>query len=894
MKTDDFTEIKQIERYLNGEMLIDEKKNFEAELKVNESLRESVEIQKEIHSAAKRAVQRNTIRKVGKRYHVLKTIKYISVTITIATLSIIAANYLSNKSFLKETKTTDKVVALSMLDSLATNSPIANSHSQFFDWNGKDSAIVTKNGVLLSVTDESFLLDGKPYKGKAIIQWQEALDASSIIKAGLSTTSNGRLLETQGMFGLEVFTPKGKKLTLNPKVGVYVQAPVSEQKKGMQLFKGEKDKWGGINWIDPTPLEKLPISVPMSRLNFYPTSFVDTLDKLGKPKDKKYRDSLYLQLGIEPIHNMDYNWAVYTKSFGSKIILADYFKKESKWKFTKNSNGEYHLEGKLPLFFSGKIKYLNCKGSQKMLFLLNLNRTLFDYEFVINRDGNLEIENLLNKTNEFTLYSYKTKCEFPDIKYTITINNKQYAGNLSRGADINSPYGDNINSFAFEPSHVDVIKQLRSDQNFSVKFEVNENEFKISDSYKIKFNTKKQEFFSLTFIFNNCNSLTNNKVGDYGGAVLKVHERVKESAFLSPAKVLAFWNNQFNNTNLATKDFEKRMQVIHQICKSRNKATTTDLLNLYVNNLDKSIAYADEQAVKLGFPQFQTFADEHIGNVDIKNKHLHNLRSFYEKSIQLFEDELDKNKRDVTLLEEKLQAELETERVREKVRRSNREKQNFEEEKALNLKDVYKQLEIENVVGFTITETSPANVYNIDRFVEETTKERKTATYTDPNTGKKATITYNPFSLEVAEYEKYEQLFVYLLPSKMNSFQRLNLTEGKLNYPLNNLMDYDVVVLGIKDNRYFVSTHKKMNSGHLGKLKLKEIRENTLNRLLEKLTQKRDVDQPMSFKDELQWLKVEQVYSQFQRKKIENERFIDRMRKIVFPCWKEEEINDEI
>ncbi len=880
MKTDDFTEIKQIERYLNGEMLIDEKKNFEAELKVNESLRESVEIQKEIHSAAKRAVQRNTIRKVGKRYHVLKTIKFVSVVVTIATLSIIAASYLSNKSFLKETKTPNKVVALTMLDSLAIYSPIANCRSQFFDWNGNDSAIVTKNGVLLSITDESFLLDGKPYKGKAIIQWQEALDASSIIKAGLSTTSNGRLLETQGMFGLEVFTPKGKKLTLNPKVGVYVQAPVSEQKKGMQLFKGEKDKWGGINWIDPTPLEKLPISVPMSRLNFYPTSFVDTLDKIGKPKDKKYRDSLYMQLTIPKESNLKARWEFTPyKQFSTSFDIADYFKGVLT---LKKSADLISIEQKLPLFNTGNTKSFNFTITPliKKQLTEDLEALIIDHDFYVNHDLRLDVESLFK--NKLYLKKYIVNRELPQVKFSLNIKGKQYSGDLVIKDDAIKENG----IFEFPDFIHSIINQLKINDNISIRFSVTNNELKAKYSMALN-RMEKDKQIRIPFVMAQKGPISD-KIEDYfASTVLVIDQNIdSESAFLSPAKVLAFWNDQFNKTNLATKDFEKRMQVIHQICKSRNKATTTDLLNLYLNNLDKSIAYADEQAVKLGFPQFQTFADEHIGRIDTQNKHLQNLRSFYEKSIQLFEDELDKNKRDVALLEEKLQAELETERVLEKVRTSNREKQNFEEEKALNLKDVYKQLEIENVVGFTITETSPANVYNIDRFVEETTKERKTTTYTDPNTGKKATITYNPFSLEVTEYEKYEQLFVYLLPSKMNSFQRLNLTEGKLNYPLNNLMDYDVVVLGIKDNRYFVSTHKKMNSGHLGKLKLKEIRENALNRLLEKLTQKREVDQPMSFKDELQWLKVEQVYSQFQRKKIENERFIDRMRKLVFPCWR--------
>jgi len=510
---------------------------------------------------------------------------------------------------------------------------------------------------------------------------------------------------------------------------------------------------------------------------------------------------------------------------------------------------------------------------------------------MINRDMNLEIENLLQKENEFKVEKDVIYEQHGTVmKYTMNVSGSksQYSGPLTPFNDFNS----GKKTFHISEAHQNLLRKQTTGEKINFKLEkldIGSNSYYMFHSIKIK-NLNKIKNLRIPFILVNYKAPIRKKENHFGSAVLVIDQNTgTESAFLPPAKVLAFWNDQFNNTNLATKDFEKRMQLIHQICNSSTRTSTTELLKLYTENLDKPIRFADEQAVKLGFSQFQSFADEQVGWVDPKNKHLQNLQAFYEKSVLLLEEELEKNKNDLSLLEEKLRLELESERTKEKIRTSKREKQNFEEEKTLNLKDVYKQLEIENVVGFTITESAPANVYNIDRFVEETTKERKTASYTDSKSGKTATITYNPFSLEVANSEQYDQLFVYLLPSKMNSFQRLNLTKGKLNYSLNNLMDYDVVVLGTKDNEYFVSTQKKVDGGHLGKLKLSEIRENALNRLLEKITRKREVDQPMSFKEELQWLKVEQAYSKFQRKKKEDERFIDRMRKIVFPCWKKEE-----
>ena len=77
-----------------------------------------------------------------------------------------------------------------------------------------------------------------------------------------------RLLETQGMFGLKAFDENGKLLEMNPKIGVYVQVPVAEQKKGMQLFTGIPDAKGNIDWKDPQPLEKIPTMANMKDLDF--------------------------------------------------------------------------------------------------------------------------------------------------------------------------------------------------------------------------------------------------------------------------------------------------------------------------------------------------------------------------------------------------------------------------------------------------------------------------------------------------------------------------------------------------------------------------------------------------------------------------------------------------
>lgn len=56
---------------------------------------------------------------------------------------------------------------------------------------------------------------------------------------------------------------------------------------------------------------------------------------------------------------------------------------------------------------------------------------------------------------------------------------------------------------------------------------------------------------------------------------------------VNPASVQTIWNKKFNNTNLATKEFEARMPWIYRTCN-------TAILNLYINNIAKNLYEVDQ------------------------------------------------------------------------------------------------------------------------------------------------------------------------------------------------------------------------------------------------------------------------------------------------------------
>ena len=289
---------KIIEQYLSGKMSETDHQAFEDAIKGNASLKAEVELQKAVQEAAKRSFIRLETQAVAKSYHVLRFLKWGGLSLGIlATIlfSIFLYQAKREKSNSKENSVSEYMQKFSKLG------PIDNLPPETFSWKGSDTVFLSKAGILVSIPRNAFLLNDEPYTGKVIVQWQEAFDAETILKSGLSTLSDSKLLETQGMFSFTAKTPEGDLLKINPQVGIYLQVPVNEFLANMQLFEGEKHLNGIINWINPRPLEKIPVPIDMAYLDFFPPEYEPILDELKVSKNKSFRDSLYLSFENEDL-----------------------------------------------------------------------------------------------------------------------------------------------------------------------------------------------------------------------------------------------------------------------------------------------------------------------------------------------------------------------------------------------------------------------------------------------------------------------------------------------------------------------------------------------------------------------------------------------------------------
>jgi hypothetical protein len=120
---------------------------------------------------------------------------------------------------------------------------------QFFLINNtKDTTIVCAEKTKITIRANSFVnsKSKNAVTDKIKISVKEYYKISDILLGRLSTTSNGKLLETGGMLDVNAFS-ENEKCELKSGKAIEIAFPTKKEKEGMQLFSGNW-KNGQINW----------------------------------------------------------------------------------------------------------------------------------------------------------------------------------------------------------------------------------------------------------------------------------------------------------------------------------------------------------------------------------------------------------------------------------------------------------------------------------------------------------------------------------------------------------------------------------------------------------------------------------------------------------------------
>ena len=214
---------------------------------------------------------------------------------------------------------------------------------------------------------------------------------------------------------------------------------------------------------------------------------------------------------------------------------------------------------------------------------------------------------------------------------------------------------------------------------------------------------------------------------------------------------------------------------------------------------------------------------------------------------------------------------------------STREGALYQEELNANMDTVYKQLGMKHRWLPRTAWVVPINGtgwWNVDKAVIVATATPSSMSYTDAKTGKTATLTYTPFTVDVADRNSFEDLKVYVIPKQLNSFQRVRETGGAFTEKLNSIFDYDLVCLGTKDGKQQAFARNEVDQMSSITATLNPVDDNGLRQLLRARGQKIE----NGLLDEarfMDWFSTDRKRSNENRSRIELK---NALLPVVFPC----------
>lgn len=375
-------------------------------------------------------------------------------------------------------------------------------------------------------------------------------------------------------------------------------------------------------------------------------------------------------------------------------------------------------------------------------------------------------------------------------------------------------------------------------------------------------------------------NLTNNEIA----AILYFCDATRdELPGIQPAKVKAIWNARFNGTNVATHEFEERMREIHGTCDNR-------VLDAYIENLSKDLSEVDSLVGRMGHPMFDHFASRNDGRVALPAHAADRLRRAYEHWSRTEANAIHKAQEKFWRAQRKLDAKSDAKRADHAMAEEVRDGGLFQKELEANLDTVYKQLGYKRVPmprsAWVVPVTSPG-WWNVDKAVVQSTATRSSMSYTDDKTGRTATLTYTPLIVEVTDRSSYDELMVYLIPNKLNSYQRMKEENNAFAERLNSIFNYNLFCLGMKGDRQYAFT-TPINGDAAITASLVQADNNDLRRMLRT-------------KGALEQTLLEETYyyawlakdKQRRNVNLEREQLRNALLPVVFPCMVEGVPTDE-
>ncbi len=760
--------------------------------------------------------------------------------------------------------------------------------AQVFIINNEDTLLHSKNGAIISIPKNAFLDEnGNTVEGPFEIELKEALKPSDILKAGLQTKSGNDLLETGGMFYINA-RKNGKQLKFNPQEPIVVDVPTNEFKKGMQAYTGFRTDSETIDWQNPKPIVNPLHPTEITDLDFYPPNYLDTLHSLGKnAKNKTYTDSLYYSFAAgfsnQEVKKIDTN-ELEGESIEDLFSITSKDQQKVMLSLIKNRvleqiNSRYLDKVKFDVFMNKKTendKEETFEITIKVKINDGFQLCYVDYAPLVWDLENNYVD--LYKTPEFYT-SIKNKL----LTYSLySTSLKDLPRVLEQKAAYKNVFMILFPEISQPNKSVAVYYNLLS---ITGKEHIYNDYFELKQQVVMKKNSKTPScgIVSLNIAVVAENQNINPKEYDKIELFLSPSLEIKG---LNPSKIKTIWNKEFNNTLLATREFEERVPCIHETCDG-------NVLDVYVNNLDKNMWEIDEMATKYLegqgkytlFHVFNEFANQKHGKIELNKKAVTKLNNYYKKQQELIQKAIEKTNASYYNKLAKLTYKAREKEMQQISAEFKRENGNYQKEYNDNLTSVCKQLGVKkngpiSEDAYRILINDPGWI-NIDRIVAEQTKKRETIDITDSTTGKRAVIRYEKLEIEISNAKNYDRIYAYLLPEELNSFQRMPQNGNVFTENLNELYSYNWCVVAYKGSETFWFNGGKAKKGRVSNVALSSIIERELNKAIDKM-QKQEHKAELLRDINFHAFEYEE---QLRQEKLKSEqKFREKIQKTILPC----------
>jgi hypothetical protein len=358
---------------------------------------------------------------------------------------------------------------------------------------------------------------------------------------------------------------------------------------------------------------------------------------------------------------------------------------------------------------------------------------------------------------------------------------------------------------------------------------------------------------------------------------------------IDPSKIRAIWDKKFNNTNLATKEFEERLRFLHTLCEPI-------YLNAYIEAIDKPLYKIDQLCANYASGEirkkFLEFAARKDGRIAIANGLQQKLSTYFQEKAKAYQEATEKTWANYQQELQALNNIADFKKYENAVKNTKSKLQNYEEEFCANLTEAYSQIGVKRNCRDT-PPPAPAPKYytvpitntgwkNLDAYVMEATAARKSMTYTDPATGKTAQLKYEGITIKIENETQFDRVMVYLIPNGLSSFQKIENKENSYKENLNSIFKYDAVILAYKgEQAYFISVSNVLPKEYLFTLLPKS------NAEVLKSLDNYSLDKAKNMKTEFEYRLFEQKEALRQIQLQKDEAFREVVGRSIFNCFRD-------